>query len=178
MAEEREIIKVDYRLYDYLTVGEYLHSNIIRIDHYFSKEIDDRINISDGLAVFTLEARYPIGKPRSNTDTVGSVALEVAILPRTSRYKSTYVYPELEGGMGKWPISAASVTKDATDEYFRVELREVFRLDLVSFAAYGTPDYWWVIALANDIRNPFTRPIYNEILRVPSINRIQSQLIN
>ena len=45
------------------------------------------------------------------------------------------------------------------------------RLDIISMSIYGTPRYWWVIALANDIIDPFDVPVGTE-LRIPLIETL------
>ncbi|HEU5118654.1 MAG TPA: hypothetical protein VFT74_18800 [Isosphaeraceae bacterium] len=40
------------------------------------------------------------------------------------------------------------------------------RLDLLAFKYYGDPEYWWVIALANRIQDPFSLTV-GQRLRVP-----------
>lgn len=43
------------------------------------------------------------------------------------------------------------------------------RLDLVSYAAYGIPDYWWLIAQVNDIMDPFSDMYTGQVLKIPSL---------
>ena len=49
-----------------------------------------------------------------------------------------------------------------------VTLDDENRLDIISNKYYGTPRYWWVIALANEIIDPFDIPI-GTYLRIPSL---------
>lgn len=57
------------------------------------------------------------------------------------------------------------------DAYHVVTHSEVNRLDLISNNHYGTPDYWWAIALANNMIDPF---IVSEgvMLRLPSLTTL------
>lgn len=48
------------------------------------------------------------------------------------------------------------------------------RLDLVSYRSYSTPKYWWVIALANNIIDPFDVP-YGTILRIPQLTQLYDE---
>lgn len=59
------------------------------------------------------------------------------------------------------------------DIYHQVTATDYLRLDLISYKYYLTPEYWWVIALANDLLDPFSLAI-GTILRIPS----QSIVIN
>lgn len=63
------------------------------------------------------------------------------------------------------------VPKSDEDTYHIVEHREVNRLDMISESHYGTPDYWWAIALANNMIDPF---VVSEgvMLRIPSMTTL------
>ena len=54
------------------------------------------------------------------------------------------------------------------DRYHIVQKKEAGRIDLISYATYGTTIYWWAIALANNIIDPFLI-LENDILRIPSL---------
>lgn len=48
--------------------------------------------------------------------------------------------------------------------YYKIE--NFSRLENISFKLYGTVDYWWVLALINDIQDPiFDLPLDDETLR-------------
>lgn len=59
------------------------------------------------------------------------------------------------------------VDESPYDKYHEVLQGEENRLDIISNKYYGTPDYWWVIALANNFVDPF---IVNagDIVRIPN----------
>lgn len=54
------------------------------------------------------------------------------------------------------------------DNYHVVKEKEVNRLDLISNLYYGTPNYWWMIAQANNLIDPL---VVNKgtMLRIPSM---------
>lgn len=54
------------------------------------------------------------------------------------------------------------------DEYYVVTNVEENRLDIISNMFYNTPRYWWVLALANYIIDPFDIPIGTNI-RIPPL---------
>jgi hypothetical protein len=56
-----------------------------------------------------------------------------------------------------------------TPGYHRVTEAELGRFDLISFRMYGTHIYWWIICVANQIRNPFTDLEVGQILTIPSL---------
>lgn len=55
-----------------------------------------------------------------------------------------------------------------SDIYHIVDIQDAGRLDIIAQLYYGTPRYWWVIALANAIKDPFDIPVGTS-LRVPDI---------
>lgn len=46
------------------------------------------------------------------------------------------------------------------------------RPDLISYKAYGTADLWWVILEYNNIRDPLFELKINQVIRIPSIDRV------
>lgn len=60
------------------------------------------------------------------------------------------------------------VDESPNDNFFTVTESEKNRLDIVSYSYYGTPNYWWVIAMANYIIDPFDVPVGTN-LRIPPI---------
>ena len=56
-----------------------------------------------------------------------------------------------------------------TPSYVTFKAEYVGRLDLASYDLYGTPYLWWVIALSNDIIDPFDSSIVNTLLQIPDI---------
>lgn len=63
------------------------------------------------------------------------------------------------------------VTEANTDTFYTVTLDTENRLDIIANAYYDSPRYWWVIALANNIDDPFDVPI-GMTLRIPSISNV------
>lgn len=58
------------------------------------------------------------------------------------------------------------------DYYHTVNANEEFRLDLIADKYYNNPLLWWVLAQANDIYDPLSRPVSGDIIRIPSINTL------
>jgi hypothetical protein len=52
----------------------------------------------------------------------------------------------------------------------RYRLRGVdwMRPDLISYNAYGTVQFWWIILLQNNISNPFTEMTEGSIIEIPN----------
>ena len=61
------------------------------------------------------------------------------------------------------------VPQSGSDTYHRVQSHEKNRLDIIAQYYYKNPLLWWVIAQANDIRDPFVEIEAGTLLRIPSI---------
>ena len=65
-----------------------------------------------------------------------------------------------------------NIFKQSNDDgVYRVSSGEENRLDIISFNIYGTPIYWWLLAKASFIQNPFDVPV-GTLVRVPSLPKI------
>lgn len=64
------------------------------------------------------------------------------------------------------------LTEDSSDVFITVTQEYEKRPDLVSWNAYGTSDYWWVIYEFNSIRDPLFQLKAGQILRIPAIERV------
>lgn len=60
------------------------------------------------------------------------------------------------------------------DVYHTFSNSDYLRLDWVSNNYYSTPKYWWIIAMANNIIDPFADVYDGLIVRIPSINTIKN----
>ena len=52
--------------------------------------------------------------------------------------------------------------------YYRVDIHDINRPDLISYRNYGTVGYWWVICLVNSIQNPFEDIEIGDIIKIPN----------
>lgn len=57
------------------------------------------------------------------------------------------------------------------DNFHEVLTRDENRIDLIAYQYYQNTSLWWVIAITNELKNPFDLDI-GTILRVPSINSL------
>jgi len=53
--------------------------------------------------------------------------------------------------------------------YYRVEIQDVMRPDLISYKAYKSVQYWWVIMMVNNIQDVITGINVGTLLKIPSI---------
>lgn len=78
-------------------------------------------------------------------------------VPISSRYASSGViyYTENKLLSFKTYKKQTGTTPDLNDKYYVVTPGTEYRPDLVSYSAYGTPDLWWRILEANNIKDIF-----------------------
>ena len=70
-----------------------------------------------------------------------------------------FLYQSLSQFVLKYPVT-----------YYRLTDTDVARPDLVSAKVYsGNIQYWWVILLFNDIRDPFSEMVSGMLLKIPSV---------
>lgn len=63
------------------------------------------------------------------------------------------------------------------DRYHEVTAYDQYRIDLISYRYYLTTDYWWIIALSNNILDPFNIVI-GTILRIPSDGMVTNEWLH
>lgn len=61
------------------------------------------------------------------------------------------------------------IPESNSDNYHEVGSGEVNRLDLIAYQYYNNARLWWIIALANNIKNPLILEV-GDLLRVPSLD--------
>lgn len=66
------------------------------------------------------------------------------------------------------------IPTSSEDSYHVVSPTEVGRLDIISNNYYGTPLYWWAIAMANEFIDPFGVP-EGVMIRIPSLLSLSDQ---
>lgn len=94
---------------------------------------------------------------------------EVNRYKKTSRTASRYKYLDRIESDGYEYIESQDVLefkRSNKDSFFAVPLGYENRLDLVSYKFYGSALYWWVIAVASGIQDPFVVPV-GTVLRIP-----------
>lgn len=98
------------------------------------------------------------------------------VLPQHSRYKFNEVLLARDVVMLS-PFRASSFLPDVSDLVYETAMSDEGRLDLISFRMYGTGSLWWVLALLNNIRDPFSLPVSTS-LRIPTHDRILRELMS
>ena len=62
------------------------------------------------------------------------------------------------------------------DQFHRVTDDDVRRIDLLAWRYYGDCALWWVIAEANNVRNPLALEP-SQVLRIPALEIVQMQVL-
>lgn len=73
-------------------------------------------------------------------------------------------------------IPVVNIEIGEEDDRHIVRSEEAGRLDLISYKYYGNTDYWWVIAIANDIYFPFDVKV-GDVLVIPSRVKVDNEVI-
>lgn len=78
-------------------------------------------------------------------------------VPVSSRYANSKVvyYTENKLLSFKTYKKQTSASPGLNDKYYVITPGTEYRPDLVSYTAYGTPDLWWTIMEANNIKDVF-----------------------
>ena len=98
--------------------------------------------------------------------------LNPIIYKNDSRYKNLRtLYDENRKVIVHENWNKFSIPKSSQDKYYTVDMVTENRLDIIANSYYNSPRYWWVIALANDINDPFDVP-KGVTLRIPPLSSI------
>lgn len=74
-----------------------------------------------------------------------------------------------------WELDLLPTVPETTaDIYYRVESTD--RIDTISSNFYGDPNFWWVIAVANDMDILPTNLRVGQTIRIPSPTYVQENL--
>lgn len=97
-------------------------------------------------------------------------------LPRTYEKTSRYsIYRQiLDDNNILYTETANQIIVDDSelDQFHEVLKEEENRLDIISNKYYGTPDYYWIIAMGNNLIDPFiVKP--GDILRIPNFSSLK-----
>ena len=114
---------------------------------------------------------HPIISPAS-LEGVREVFSEIEYLPaivykNACRYRNLRTIQDEDNNKihhESWNQQAIKLSTE--DQYFTVTNYEKDRLDIIANKYYGTPRFWWVIAIANYLMDPFDVPV-GTVLRIP-----------
>jgi Bacterial Ig-like domain (group 3) len=110
--------------------------------------------------------------------TVGVVSSTVTVNGTQFSPTSRFIgQPLLSADSTGFLLSLPNITipSNPNDTWHTVQAGEVRRLDIISYVEYGVMDYWWYIALANNLYDPIADPVQAGVqLRIPPISNISS----
>lgn len=83
--------------------------------------------------------------------------------------------PEVyDTSFSRFPYNGYTFSPRRGDRYVNIDISKEHRLDILSNVYYHTPLLWWVLALANNIRDPFNEVFVGKTLRIPPLSYILS----
>lgn len=71
-----------------------------------------------------------------------------------------------------WP----QIPEAESDRYITITSSYVGRLDLIAYDEYGTPDLWWILALANGMDKIPSDVKLNQRIRIPAKSTVDDIL--
>ena len=95
-----------------------------------------------------------------------------SVLVRQSRYVSGGTTEVNENALEWWERVVFNTNVD--DRNYVVEPQYAGRLDLIATAFLGEPRLWWIIAMHNNILDPYNEVREGTILYIPTVERAQS----
>ena len=96
----------------------------------------------------------------------------------TSRYKHISIYKNPDDEQfyyGVWTIP--TIDEQPQDTYYTVKVTENRRLDKIAQTIYGNYLLWWIIAVANNISDPFVELAVGQVIRIPFLPYIYSSIL-
>lgn len=95
--------------------------------------------------------------------------------PRDYRFLSRYSpyrrIVEKDNNIVTETFNSTSIVENENDQFYTVDITTENRLDIISTNFYGNPTYWWILAMANNIIDPFDVPI-GTLIRIPLLESI------
>lgn len=96
------------------------------------------------------------------------------IYPTLSRYQTTdRLFDSHIGVYYHSTVDKKEIPVTENDTYITVNRQTENRLDVIANIVYGFSPYWWIIAMANDIIDPFDVPC-GTVLRCPPLVSLYS----
>jgi len=96
-----------------------------------------------------------------------------ALLPLYNRYRNGVYWDDGEDSFVFREKEFSNIPQQPTDQWHTVTADTV-RLDQISHLYYGTYVYWWIIAYANHIHDPYVPREIGTVLRIPDITKLNA----
>lgn len=86
-----------------------------------------------------------------------------------SRYKNVRTIKNEDNRIVHETMNNYKIPEYSEEKRYTVSNKFQNRLDIISLMFYKTPEFWWIIAIANDIIDPLTEIKEGTVLRIPDI---------
>lgn len=96
---------------------------------------------------------------------------------QTSRYKNTDIYKNDDGKFyyGIWNVP--KIEEQPDDILHTIKYGETLNLAGLADKYYTNKLLWWVIATANNILDPLTELVENQVIRIPNLSYVYSKIL-
>ena len=105
------------------------------------------------------------------------VSNSVLSLPNHHPFRGKKLYQDENGKQFYESLMPKFIPQAPDDQFIQVSDSEYGRLDLISFRLYQTTRYWWILANANNIVDPFEEILPGKVLRAPSVTQLFSSIL-
>lgn len=117
---------------------------------------------------------------RSHDDAMSSVAKMEYDWFRRAHVKDTdlnrFIFMQKGSRDKTWTFKKDLTLGNYDDDVFVInEQRFVNRPDAISYEFYGNAKFWWLIAMRNDIKDPFTEFHIGKRLLIPKMQLIKKE---
>ena len=75
-----------------------------------------------------------------------------------------------------YPVPSAYSALVPVSYLYKVPAKFSCRPDLIALDVYGSADLWWVIFWANNIVDPFGRPLTDEVIKIVDMQSLRNLL--
>ena len=94
-------------------------------------------------------------------------------LPLQNRYRNGVYWEDGENSFVFREKEFSGISPQPTDQWHTVTADTV-RLDQIAHKYYGSYIYWWVIAYANHIHDPYVPREIGDVIRIPDLTKINA----
>jgi len=102
----------------------------------------------------------------------------MANFKRLSRYDTKEIEVTRDGKQFLTLRQPLNLTPDSGDVYVTITQELLQRPDLIADRIYGNRELWWVIYEFNNISDPLFELVLGQVLRIPSLTRVQTAISN